>query len=501
MQIQSPKSNENCSSDANRSVAGSLALIVNSGIESVAAFFFSILVARSLGVTGFGLLNFALAWSAIITTVGDVGLTLYVGKSVASAGKEWSGSFASIFRLKRRLLYFILPPLVVVSLVHPVIRSNLPILAVILVGETIRSLSVFICFVFRGLRHAYLEPFVLGSERILILLVGAVVLWLGGGIWGVAAILVGVRLLAFILALRLLGGLQSKDHSISPTRLSSADIFTSLRLGIYLICDRMIIQGTTVILMFFGTEWETGIFQAAYKIVMVPAILSAAFAGSLIGPLTVAQRKGIRDFRQLFLLGLRLNSHLMLGMGITLLLWAPRLVNSIYGPDYGSAATVLRILILHSTAFGLYHIAVFTFQALNEERYLAYAMVSGVAITVVLTPLAVSWGGANGASWVLGTTSWILCAFLYLRLKSLDILTTWKWLVIPGLFTLAAVLLPERLLPSFSTLTNISIPVLLAITGMLYLAGVYLLGTTREDKQHLRNIASSILNWRFLHPQ
>lgn len=466
-----------------RTTTGAIALLANSLLEIAAGFGLSILLARRLGIERFGLFNFALAWSAVLTMVADAGLTLYVGKRVAEAGAGWSRAWSDTWRLKVRMNVFILPILVLVSLLHPAVRRDFPILLAFLLGETIRGLSVFTCFAFRGLRRAVLEPPVLGGERLLLLLAGTGVLLAGFGLPALAAVFVGARLLSLGLALRLMAALRRTAATKRPDpEKARPHLARSMRLGMYLVGDRLLIQGTTVLLMLGAAAVETGLFQAAYKIVMVPTMLSAAFAGSLLGPLAAARRAAPGQFARLARTSARLNTHLMLAGAACTLLWAPRLIAMIYGPGWAGAVPVLRVLCLHFLGFGLYHTSLFSLMALDEERLLGTVMLTAATIAGAATLAVVPAAGALGAAWVLAGATWALNAVFGWRLarRGVDLRDGRLTAAVTVVLVLGTAL--GRSPGPLDALVGVPLPLLLAGTAGIYAVGAWGLTLSPADR-------------------
>ena len=455
------------------------------------SFLLAILLARGLGPDGFGVLNFALAWSAVLTMVADGGLTLYVGKLVAASGAHWEAAYARAFRLKVILLAVILPPFVLASWILPSVRDHARILLLVLAGETLRSISVFICFAFRGLRRAYLEPLVLGLDRVLLLMTGFGALRSGGGLEAVALAYAGCRIVSLGAGLALARGLGATRGAGPFTLVAAhADLRKSFPLGIFLLCDRLIIQGATILLMSWSTAAATGVFQAAYKIVMVPAMVSAAFCGSLIGPLVVARGAGPRRFLALVRAGLAIGSHLMFAFSLAVLLWGDRLVQALYGSSYAPAGPVLRILVLHFAGFGLYHTAVFTLMAVNEEAFVGRSMAACAILSLAATTAGAAWGGAAGAGWALGATSLLINTVFARRLWRHGVRWPGAGLAAPAVVILALVAWPGAGSPA--ALAGVPVLVLLPATMAAYAVLVWTVGLAAGDRAALSTLASSL---------
>lgn len=477
-----------------RTAAGSLALVANSVLEIGAGFVLSLLLARTLGIGDFGVFNFALSWAAILTMTADAGLTLYAGKHVAESGRRWPAAFGGLMRLKLALNAAALPVLMMLSLLHPAVREHPGLMIAILLGEALRGVSVFVCFAFRGLRRAALELPVLGGERLLLLAGGAAALLLGGGLEALAAVFVGARLAALGLAWRLITGLRRAANA-GPARTAWpawSHLRRSGRLGLYLIGDRLLIQGTTVLLMYASSAQDTGVFQAAYKIVMIPAVLSAALAGSMIGPLAAARRDSPARFAALAGSVIRLNTLVMLVAATGVLLWAPRVIGWIYGPGWDGAVPVLRMLTLHFAGFGLNHPALFSLMALDAERFLGLSLLGAAGAAAAVNLAILPSAGATGAAGVLAAATWLLNGLFAARLARSGVRPGHGRLAATGGIVLALGWAAGRAIDAHDLFTEVPLPVLLALTGSLALALVWVGALTPADRGLLRKAAARL---------
>jgi O-antigen/teichoic acid export membrane protein len=378
--------------------------LVNSGYATITAASAGLLLilltiaGRFLSVDDYGRFNYALALTTIIETIMDIGLGPVTVRAVARDTAAADRLFRHVLGLK---LVWVAIGLGLLAVVAPVLRSDPRVVHLCyLMGlsSAVRSYLLTARGLLQGLDRFDLEAVVVVADRLLLLASGGAALWAGYGLFGLAVSFVGSRvvmLFAVMLLLRRVVG------SVVPRfdRAAWRDLQTAaLPLGFFMIALNLYTYIDTVILGVIGTNVETGLYGASYRVyeglTYAPSILAAVLSPRL-SYLFVHDRPAHRHLLARGLLGSVLLG-IVLG-GIAVLAARPILV-TLFGAAYAPAVQPLQILASGALfVFGtwiLHAAAVST----NLDRRLLLTTVVGLSANVIFNLVFIPRWGISGAA-------------------------------------------------------------------------------------------------------
>ncbi|MEW5987580.1 MAG: oligosaccharide flippase family protein [Chloroflexota bacterium] len=168
----------------------------------LATFALLLWAARRLGETGFGLYSYGLALAFVLSQIADLGLQLWTAREVAVGGRSAQPAVQTAFRLKLGLTAPAFLLLIGPTWGRPpAIRAAFLALGAATLAQTYLE---FAAYVFRGQQRLAVEARLVAATRLLVAAGGAVVLWLGGGLMGLALSHLAVYGLAAVYAIYLL---------------------------------------------------------------------------------------------------------------------------------------------------------------------------------------------------------------------------------------------------------------------------------------------------------
>lgn len=320
----------------------------------LATFALVLWAARQLGEGAFGLYNYGLALGFVIAQIADFGLQLLIAREIAVMGRGARPLVMIALRLKVGLSL----PVIVLLIVFTAgwsgeMRLALLSLGVLMLGQTFLE---FAAYVFRGQQALATEARLLAAARLLTALLGIVVLWLGGGLLGLALsslAAMGVLLgRAFYLLWRegWLGGDEEVAHR-DGGRMGAAGagayarlLRQALPLGVAIFLSIAYSRLAVLLLQHQMGETAVAHFSAAFRLVEPGQILPASLLAAVFPALSQALHNDPAGARRLgwgtgVLLALA-------GGGGALALWvaAPWLIPVLYGDAFGESVAVLRVL-------------------------------------------------------------------------------------------------------------------------------------------------------------
>jgi O-antigen/teichoic acid export membrane protein len=403
-----------------RTIAKSSVLLLVGQIVSLGiAAAYGIVLARYLGVTGFGLLSTAIAFTSVFTPFTSLGLSTLATREVArdkSLASKYLGNLI-IIEIALASGTFCLIALAAYVLRYP--------------QETITLIYVLALSVvsggFTGVFYSLFQAF----ERMeyqslgLILSTGAtfaVVMW-GitarlGVVWFAFAYLVGSLAVA-IYSLTVYSTKFSLPHievdlkfwrRILPEALPFA--LTGLFTTIYFYIDSVLLS------VMRGAE-AVGLYNAPYRLIMVLLFIPTVISTAVFPAMSRFHATANDSFRLIYKRYFKYMAIVSVPLGIGTTLLAGQIITLIFGVAYGNSAIALQILIWATVFIFLTAAFLRLFETSNRQmivtKIAAVGLVENVTLDVILIP-RFSYVGASIATAATELTVLLLCVFVSSRI-------------------------------------------------------------------------------------
>ncbi len=186
--------------------------------------------------------------------------------------------------------------------------------------------------------------------------------------------------------------------------------FATLTLTIDTLCLSAILQD----------PFQVGVYGAAASLAMALLLLPEAILQTFF-PYLSEQSRNRRLLRVSFFQLLQLVGGIMLIIGGAVFLFAPAIVEAIFGREYLPAAFLLRVLIPGIFAYSLQKVSGITLFALGKTDLHFYAVLIACVADIVLNIIFIKRFGLVGAAWATSTTFVLRMVlsfgFLFLELR------------------------------------------------------------------------------------
>jgi O-antigen/teichoic acid export membrane protein len=448
----------------------------------VLSFAFSVFIVRRLGAEVFGQYAAVLAFGATFAIISDLGLSPYAVREVARwrdapDGPERARSLYGNILILRLLLSLLTIILVTVTAA----LTGRPLL---MVGAVALNALGLLLYAVQGTSDAMLAGFErldlsAGAKvinQVVFVAVGAVVLYLGVGYYGlIIANLLGVALMTYV-CWRGVSGLgvrpQSAVFANWPVLLRA-----SLPFGVIGFALGLSYKFDSVLLSVFRSDAETGYYNAAYNLVFSAAILSNVLNTSLYPSLSRQAASAPQNLPRVYARTLRYLMVMSLPIAVGAWALADRLVPFLFTANYLPATPALQIIIwvvpLMFTSEFLGYVVLIS----SQERRAARAVVVSTSFNVLLNLLLVPRYGFIAAAVMTVLTEAVLVGQYVWTLRSLMRRIPWGRSLLRPL--LAALLMGALVL-----FLRAYVPLLanVAIGGVAYLLFSLALGVIGEDE-------------------
>jgi O-antigen/teichoic acid export membrane protein len=363
-----------------------------------------VLAGSRLSVDGFGAFGLALRFAMIGEALMDIGIHQITIRAIARDHRDAPALLHNSLALKA---FSGMAMLVVMGAVAFYLRPEPDVRAacvLMLVSAILRSYLLTTRGVFLGLERFGHDCLVIVTDRLLLLLVGASMLWAGYGLVGLAVAFVAARVvtvaIALALARRLVGRLRL-EFDVAVWR----DLQRSgLPVGVFLVVLNLYSYIDTVMLGKMSTLEETGLYTAAFTLYeglsYVPSILASVLAPRLSKLWSVDRaayrRLAIRSLAAAAVLAVAVGGPVWALAGPLLRIFD--LFQAGPGPSYTAAALALRLLVsglaFIFVTWMLQTVALSAFR----ERLLLQVTTTGALLNVLLNLVLIPRYGRNGAA-------------------------------------------------------------------------------------------------------
>jgi O-antigen/teichoic acid export membrane protein len=403
-----------------RTIAKSSVLLLVGQIVSLGiAAAYGIVLARYLGVTGFGLLSTAIAFTSVFTPFTSLGLSTLATREVARDKSLASKYLGNLIMIEIALASgtFCLIALAAYVLRYP--QETVTLIYVL-------ALSV-VCAGFTGVFYSLFQAF----ERMeyqslgLILSTGAtfaVVMWgitaRSGVVWFAFAYFVGSLAVA-IYSVTVYSTKFSLPHievdlkfwrRILPEALPFA--LTGLFTTIYFYIDSVLLS------VMRGAE-AVGWYNAPYRLIMVLLFIPTVISTAVFPAMSRFHATANDSFRLIYKRYFKYMAIVSVPLGIGTTLLAGQIITLIFGVAYGNSAIALQILIWATVFIFLTAAFLRLFETSNRQiivtKIAAVGMVENVTLDVILIP-RFSYVGASIATAATELTVLLLCVFASSRI-------------------------------------------------------------------------------------
>ncbi|MBI2196560.1 flippase [Candidatus Daviesbacteria bacterium] len=384
-------------------------------------FFYIIYLARTLGVSDFGLLTAALAYFSILSSVADFGLNRFLIREVArdrSKAPELLWNVAML-RVTLTSIFFAIFSVILYLLDPDKMRVSLILLA----GLAILPQAIAFSFdaVFVAVQRLQFSAAALLVSSLATALVGLYLVGKGFGPLGaVNALIIGQVVYAAILIIFLIKRERLVLSAINLTEMKKI-VVGSLPYGLLSVLGLLYFRIDAILLSYLRGNFETGLYGAAYRFLEAVTFIPSAFSMALLPVLARAHETSAKDVRQLYFKSFKI----MLGLGLVVFLGyvlvLPEIIKIVL-PNYLSSILVIKILSL-SIPFMFIHVPAVSV-LLSTDKYLKHVLIlSMLALTFnIAANLAfIPRFGFIAASWVT-VASEILSFTIFFRLVKVKIL-------------------------------------------------------------------------------
>ena len=441
-----------------------------------------VLLARYLGPEMFGLFAYGQSWYIAFLPLTALGLGPVLSREIGrdrSRGPALVGASISIKTISALIGAIVCAALGWITDPDPVARDLLMIFALALAGRSVALCAEEVFIAYESSRLVLRQNMIF---RPLEVVVAIIVLVAGGDL---AALALTHGLIWWLQAVAGLILLRRRIVAFVP-HLSSPEVGPLLRAGLPIclagVFGSWLMQGPLIVFRHtVGTGVELGQLALAVQVMTLTFILPASIAQAALPVISRAVRRG--DGKETrYLEGMsRLGVSLAVAAGLAALTAAGPLFDLALGGGYGLASELVTYVVWLLLPVS---VAMACSQVLVARGHFAWMAPCALAGALVMTAAAVPLGAAHGA---LGAVA-ALAAGIVVWALSLLVLVARDGGVNFGLAFIRPGLSAALAIAAYGAVMAFDPWIALALAGVVFVAAMALLGTTRSERGALRDI-------------
>ncbi|MGB9980658.1 flippase [Methanobacterium sp.] len=449
-------------------------LFISQIITYALAFVFMMYSARYLGVSDFGVLSFALAFSGIMVIFADLGLSSLMTREISRNKSLMEKYIKNIGLIKLILFLFTLIFSVLIVIAMGYTGKNIEIVILITLYTLFGSLSLMFYSLFQS--YEKMEYQSLGQVlNSLLLLAGALfIIYNKMDILNFALLYFFVGLIVFVYSLFICGWKFMLPKIEIDLDFWKILIKTALPLSLISIFSIITFRIDTVLLSIIDGNTAVGIYNAAYRLIEVLIFIPAVFTASIypvISRFHISSRESLKiaykkSFKYLVILGLPI------AVGVTIL--ADKIILLIYGAGFTDSILALKILIWAIPLIFLTYLFGIIIISINKQNIALKIVIAVMTLNIVFNIIFIPSYGYVAASIITVITELISLGIIFHFLSRFICKIQIREVIVKPVVA-------SLIMGLFILNVNLNLFLLIIAATFIYFISLVLLGTFSED--------------------
>lgn len=320
-------------------------LFISQIIASICAFIWTILIARYLGVSEFGIFGFAVSLTGMMSILFDLGIGVHCVRHIATDYDSSPKYLGNIIPLKGILsiIGFIL--ILSVSLLLKVDELTLTVTLLFAIEQVIKKFFDFMNATFQAFEEGKYQGIGNTILNTILLIFILIAIYTDIGLIGIAISYIIANLIAFIYSYYTL-----KKHITKPKYEFDKEFWktvtiASIPFAITVILSSIYYSIDVVMLTNIMGNYATGIYNATYKLISVLTLFYSIYSAVIFPVMSKFYKNDEKMLLVSYEKSVKYLMIIILPIAIATMIYSTDIIQLIYGHKYDAASSVLSILI------------------------------------------------------------------------------------------------------------------------------------------------------------
>ena len=373
---------------------------------------FYAVMARELGADDFGSFIFALSLSSVVLMAAGFGMDALMTREIAKDRESVHTLLSTVMVLKASMLFALIGVLAGVALIGPYNSATRIAVVVVGAGVAIEMLSATLHAVVQGFERMEVGAVGLVAQRTVTAVVGIAVLLEGGGLIPASLVFLGGSIVGYLVTWFYMRRVVQPEFR--PDRSQFMKVLKiSAPIGVASLMFTVLLRLDATLISFFthGDQAEVASYGAAYRLIDATMFVSWAFGSAMLPWLARQDQRDTKLLARGSAVGLKLLTAFLLPIGVGYVVFAPTLINIIYGSGFTAAVLPLRLLGMMTVFYAINAYASSVLIARHRPGVFARGIGLVLALNVVMNVILIPRHGADGAAFAAIVSGALLAAY------------------------------------------------------------------------------------------
>ncbi|ADC47374.1 polysaccharide biosynthesis protein [Methanobrevibacter ruminantium M1] len=365
-------------------------LSVSQVITSICAFLWTIIIARYLGVSDYGIVSFAVSFTGLMGIVMDLGISTYITREIAKhkdlVRKYFNNIF--LFKLILAIILFILSGLILYVMGY----SHLTIIVTLVftIELIFMSMTTFLNGVFQAFEKVKYQAIgaILNSSFLLI----GILITLGFDLGVISIAFAYTVAYSIYFSYMFLSYVKtfSRPHLELDTNFIREVIIKSIPFGLTNFFYSIYFSIDIVMLSYLAGDYATGLYKSAYNIINVFTTFFVVYQSVIFPVMSKFFKESQNLIKVSYELSVKYLLLIIIPISIGIFFYARPVVDLIYSNQYSLASTPVQILIWTVSFLFVNGAAAVLLNAIDKEKTVTkiyiIAAIFNVCLNLILIP-------------------------------------------------------------------------------------------------------------------
>jgi O-antigen/teichoic acid export membrane protein len=423
---------------------------------------FYAVMARKLGAEDFGSFIFALSLSSVVLIAAGFGMDAFMTREIAKNRDSVHVLLSNVMVLKGSMLFALIGVLGGIVLIGPYSAGTRIAVVVVGAGVAVEMLSATLHSVAQGFERMEVGAVGLVVQRTLTAIVGIAVVIAGGGLIAAALVFLGGSVVGYVVTMVYLRRVVRIEFR--PNRSQFMEVLkVSAPIGVAVLMFTVLLRLDATLISFLthGDQAEVAHYGAAYRLIDATMFVPWVFSAAMLPWVARQSEQDSEVLARGSAVGLKLLVAFLMPIGIGYVVFAPSLIDILYGSGFKDAIVPLRFLGMMTVLYAVNAYASSVLIARHQPAVFARGIAFVLVLNLILNVLLIPPYGASGAAFAAIVTGTILAAY-----------SVWKIRVAVGRFSLpralAGPLVAGAVLAATALLSGLPFGVAAVISTLAY---------------------------------
>ena len=451
-------------------------------IVNLCAFFWTIAIARYLGVNDYGILSFAISFTVLLGMGTDIGMSTFSTREISQDRSKTQKYINNVipFKILLSIALFIVTALILLILGYNKLTIEV---ALIISLETIFICMIkFIGGVFQAYENQKINSIGEMIAGILLLVFTLIVIAFDLGLIGVAvsyALAYLIFLIHMIFNMNKSFGIPKFEFDLSFWKRTA---IRSIPFGLSIFFYTVYFSIDVVMIQFLSGDYATGLYNSAYKIVSVFAAFYVIYQYVIFPLMSKLYAEDTNLLKVSFEQSFKYSLLILLPLSIGVYLYSDYIINLIYSSQYALASPAMQILIWTIVFLFINGVATSLLNSIGKEVSVTKIYVVAAVFNIVLNYFMIPVLSYNGAA-----ITTVLSEILILILMMYSISKTEYKPDLSLLKTIVKLIVCGIILAIVLHLINVSLWLAIPIGFVVYVLSLFITRTIDDTDKYIIN--------------